>query len=68
MGNPDVKSRHTQRPGGSRSRDMRYRRRLCSTIGVANANGLTEGSNLTGCHGGILSLIKGFWSICNALI
>jgi hypothetical protein len=66
MGNPDVESRHTQRLGSGRSRDMRYRRRLCSTIGVTSANGLTEGSSGTGCHGGILSLIGEVWGACNA--
>jgi hypothetical protein len=65
MGNPDVESRHPQGLGGTRSKDMGYRR-ICSTRGVASANGLTEGSNGTGCYGGVLSLVRGVWGAGNA--
>jgi len=65
MGNPDMESRHTQGLKSTRSRNRGYRRRLCSTIGVASANDLTEGSNSTGCHRGVLGLVRGVWSAGN---
>jgi hypothetical protein len=64
MGNPDVESRYTQGLGSARRRG--YCRRLCSTIGVASANRLTEGCNSPGCHGSILGLIRGVWGAGNA--
>ena len=65
MDNPDVESRHTQGLRSTPGRNRRYCR-LGSTIGVASANGLTEGSNGTGCHGGVLGLIGGTWGVGNA--
>jgi hypothetical protein len=49
MGDSDMEFRHTQGLGGTRSSDRGCRRRLCSTIGVASANRLTEGCNGPGC-------------------
>ena len=66
MGNPDVESRHAQGLRSTPSRNRRYCCRLCSTIGVASANGLMEGSNGTGCHGGVLGLIGGGLGVGNA--
>jgi hypothetical protein len=66
MGNPDVESRHPQGLGGTRSKDMGYRRRICSTRGIISANSLAEGSNGTGCHGGVPSLVRGAWGAGNA--
>jgi hypothetical protein len=66
MGNPDVESRHAQGLGVAQGRNRWYRRRLYSTISVASANGLTESSNGTGYHGGVLGLIGGVWGAGNA--
>jgi hypothetical protein len=66
MSNPNVESRHAQGLGNTRSKDREYRCRLYSTIGVASANDLTEGSNGTGCHGSVLGLVRGVWDAGNA--
>jgi hypothetical protein len=51
MGDSNMEFRHTQGLGHTRGSN-RGRHRLCSTIGVASANRLTESCNGPGCHGG----------------